>query len=66
MKDSRKAEGVEEIFMPGEIEQKQYDVSAKDGVEIGEALVSELEELAEKAGPVSYTHLDVYKRQTWR
>lgn len=36
--------------MPGEIEQKQYDVSAKDGVEIGEALVSELEELAEKAG----------------
>ena len=50
MKDSRKAEGVEEIFMPGEIEQKQYDVSAKDGVEIGEALVSELEELAEKAG----------------
>lgn len=50
MKDSRRAEGVEEIFMPGEIEQKKYDVSAKDGVEIGEALVSELEELAEKAG----------------
>ena len=50
MKDSRKAEGVEEIFLPGEIERKKYAEYMKSGIEVSEALQAELAQLARKLG----------------
>ncbi len=50
MKGSRKAEGVEEIFMPGEIEQKKYEQLMKTGISFSENLEQELRSLGEKIG----------------
>ena len=48
---------------------QQMDIAVKDGkiVAMGQAsLFPEAEKTVDAAGPVSYTHLDVYKRQTKR
>lgn len=50
IKESPKADGVNEIFMPGEIEFRKMSAAAEDGVEIGPAVVRELVELAEECG----------------
>lgn len=52
MKDSRKADGVEEIFVPGEIEFKKYKEYLISGVEFSEKLESELSQLAAQLGIV--------------
>jgi len=50
MKGSRKAEGVAEIFMPGEIERKNFVKFMETGIEVSDALQKELTELAIKLG----------------
>ncbi len=50
MKDSRRAEGVEEIFLPGELERRKYNVLLQTGIEVSEALQAELAQLARKLG----------------
>ena len=50
MKASRKAPGVEEIFMPGELEFRAFDRFLECGIEVSEALQAELAELAKKLG----------------
>ena len=50
MKESRKAEGVAEIFLPGEIERKKYEEYMKTGIEVSDALQAELAGLAKKLG----------------
>ena len=50
MKDSRPAEGVKEIYMPGEIEFKKFKANKENGIEVGEALAAELCELAVTLG----------------
>lgn len=50
MKNSRKAEGVKEIFMPGELEFIKFEELRESGVEVSEALASELAGLAAKLG----------------
>ena len=50
MKESRKADGVAEIFLPGEIERKKYEQYMKTGIEVSEALQAELAGLAKKLG----------------
>ena len=50
MKESRKADGVAEIFLPGEIERKKYEEYMKTGIEVSEALQAELAGLAKKLG----------------
>ena len=50
MKESRKAEGVEEIFLPGEIERIKYAENLKTGIDVSDALAKELTELAVKLG----------------
>lgn len=50
MKASRKAPGVEEIFMPGELEFRAFDRFLESGIEVSEALQAELAELAKKLG----------------
>lgn len=50
MKDSRKAAGVEEILLPGEIERKKYQEYIRTGIEVSEALQKELADLARKLG----------------
>ncbi len=50
IKESRKAEGVEEIFLPGEIEYRKYRENRKTGIEVSEALQRELVELSRKLG----------------
>lgn len=52
MKYSRPAEGVKEIFMPGEIEYKKFKENREKGFEVSEALGEELCELAAKLGLV--------------
>ena len=52
MKYSRPAEGVKEIFMPGELEFKKFDEFKASGVEVSEALGAELAGLAAKLGVV--------------
>ena len=49
-KDSRKAPGVEEIFLPGEIEFRKYEKNVKDGMEFSPALEAELVQLAHSMG----------------
>lgn len=46
MKDSRKATGVEEIYLPGEIEYRKYEKNLEDGIAFSPALESELVQLA--------------------
>lgn len=52
MKTSRKAPGVEEIFMPGEIEYKKFGQLKQTGLEFSDALENELAGLAASLGIV--------------
>ena len=52
MKDGRKAPGVKEIFLPGEIEFKKFDAMKETGFEVSEALSRELTELSITLGAV--------------
>ena len=52
MKDSRKAPGATEIFMPGEIEFKKFDSMKAEGFNVSDALMKELSELAADLGVV--------------
>jgi len=52
MKDSRKAEGVDEIFLPGEIEFRKFRENCGKGMEFSDALEKELTELAVSLGIV--------------
>lgn len=52
MKGSRKAEGVEEIFMPGEIEFRKLEENRKKGMSFSAALEKELVELSVALGVV--------------
>lgn len=40
------ADGVEEIFLPGELEYREQERREKDGIPLTEAVVRELEEVA--------------------
>lgn len=48
IKGSKKTEGVDEILMPGELELRRYDQAAREGIDIGPAVVEELEQLAKE------------------
>lgn len=50
MKESRKAPGFDEIFLPGEIEHKNYEKFLETGIEVSDALQRELTELSKKLG----------------
>ena len=50
MKDGRKAPGVREIFLPGEIEYRRFDEMKQTGFAVSEALEKELTELAVRLG----------------
>ena len=50
IKSSPKADGVSEIFMPGEIELRKMQAAARDGIEISEAVIRELMDLGEECG----------------
>ena len=50
MKDGRKAPGVGEIFLPGEIEFRKFDEMKKTGLPVSEALAKELTELSVALG----------------
>ncbi len=52
MKDSRRAPGVEEIFLPGEIEYRKLKAMKETGLELSDALAGELTELAVLLGAV--------------
>lgn len=52
MKDSRKAPGFEEIFLPGEIEYKKMTVMKQNGFEVSEKLCAELTQLSVSLGVV--------------
>lgn len=47
VKDSPKAEGVEEIFIPGEIERRNYLRSEKEGITLSDPITRELQTLAQ-------------------
>ena len=46
--DAPKAEGVENIYLPGEMEWEKYDRQLKDGIELPEDVVINLKKLAEE------------------
>lgn len=50
MKDSRPADGFNEIFLPGEIEFKKFQANKESGMEVSEALAAELCQLATTLG----------------
>lgn len=50
MKNSRRAPGVSEIFLPGELEYRKFEALRAEGVEFSEALERELTELAVSLG----------------
>ena len=52
IKGSRKAEGVQEILMPGELEYKRYQQYMRDGYDVSEALAKELAGYAVQFGLV--------------
>ena len=52
MKDGRKAPGVQEIFLPGEIEYRKFEEMKKSGFSVSEALAKELTELSVSLGVV--------------
>ena len=52
MKDSRKAPGVKEIFLPGEIEFKKFEQIKQTGIPVSDALEAELTELCIALGAV--------------
>ncbi|MBR1457068.1 MAG: Ldh family oxidoreductase, partial [Oscillospiraceae bacterium] len=50
LKSSRRAAGVDEIFLPGEIEQRKFRAFMESGVEVSEALQAELTALSRRLG----------------
>lgn len=52
MKSSRKAPGVEEIFMPGELEYKKFEELKLQGLDVSVALENELVELCISLGAI--------------
>ncbi len=52
MKESRKAPGVKEIFMPGEIEYRRFRENKEAGVDFSDALANELVSLAVGIGVI--------------
>ncbi len=50
MKNSKKAEGFSEIFMPGEMEYRQFDKTKETGYEVTDALAAELVALGIELG----------------
>lgn len=52
MKDSRKAPGVKEIFVPGEIECRKLEAMKETGFEVSEKLSAELAQLSAELGVV--------------
>ena len=52
MKDSRKAPGVDEIFVPGEIEYRNFEKNKKAGIAFSKALEDELTKLSVKLGAI--------------
>ena len=52
MKDGRKSPGVQEIFVPGEIEYRKLETMKKTGVEVSEKLAAELAMLSAELGIV--------------
>ena len=52
MKDGRKAPGVDEIFLPGEIEFRRFDKMKETGFEVSDALARELTELSVTLGAI--------------
>ena len=52
MKDSRKAPGVQEIYLPGEIEYRKFESMKESGFQVSDALQAELAELAVSLGEV--------------
>jgi len=47
---SDRAEGVERIYVPGEIEHQRRDDRLRDGIPLPTALVAEMDELARNVG----------------
>lgn len=43
-----KVEGISEIFLPGEIEQRRADLSIKEGLQLSDTLLSELKKMCER------------------
>ena len=52
MKNGRRAPGVEEIFLPGEIEYRRFEKMKQTGFEVSEALSKELTELSVTLGAI--------------
>ena len=52
MKDSRRAPGVEEIFLPGEIEFRRFEQMKQTGFAVSDALARELTELSVRLGAI--------------
>ncbi len=50
IKSSPKAEGVPEIFIPGEIEDRKYLKAKEEGIELSDAVAGELRDLSEELG----------------
>lgn len=50
LRDVPRADGCDRIYTPGEIEWEKHAVSERDGVEIPDDVLAELEKLAEKSG----------------
>lgn len=48
IKSMPKVEGVSEIFMPGEIEQRKVDSNIREGLNIDKTLIGELEEMCKR------------------
>lgn len=48
VKSTEKADGCQEIFIPGEIEQRKYAAALENGIEISDAVSAELQELSSK------------------
>lgn len=50
VKESPKADGVSEIYIPGEIEQRNYEKAQKEGISLSPTIYKELETLAQNIG----------------
>jgi len=50
IKNAEKADGVEEIFVAGEIEQRKYEKARKEGVVLSEVVENELKSIGEETG----------------
>ena len=50
MKNAEKADGVEEIFVAGEIEQRKYEKALEEGIVISDVVINELRSIGEETG----------------